>query len=761
MVRDDDADGSAARVFGLTRSATPAEEAGAVGSRTRLAESNTDELAAAAAKAARARTPTAGRPVAPAVSHAAQVASLRGKNAAKAREMKRAQATAAAAIDALAATADSADDLRLATHGKAQAEQSAQKKAAEAAAYCARARQARKEAAAAKHDAQRLEGLLAAQSARLERLLEERRKREALEDAEVAAARAPLVEAIERERIATAAARAEAKRSSAQSARRLQCAATEIEALASRLVVAKAPLRLRDSGGVLDPLVRDAAVELAAGLGVDLSDVASATGIIMKMLDQISRRDRGAPLVSETTETPWGGNLTAQSVYEQGELELLYICYMACVESRYVSLLFDSTSTKKEYREYMSASIGVGDSIHELDLADWTRGKSALDVAAYVFEIFTKKIIPAQRLLMAHGVFAPRLVTYTWPHMCTFSCTDNENTMPATLAEFEHYRVISHVLFDLVGAVEEIAPVADTHALVLTASSRLADEDAKSLGDLDRPHLRRTPPVPRAVTSSDLTDADDAAATCEIKDRETLALQPHVITFTKKVDKERAEKLAKTDTMLRSRFLAAVRHAAKRAAATAAAAAAAAALHFLTEAATAALAAEAQQTVVGASGGESGDRCADDRHTARVPATVPATAARAQTPASTTAAPTAPAPTAATPTAAAPTTPAPTAAPATAAPTTTAPTTAVPTTAAPTTTAPTTAAPTPTTAAPTTAAAAPTNAAPRAAVEEFVPLLHNGCVDHVLNINSSGQVVGSSERGGVGVVVVAARSKQI
>ena len=288
---------------------------------------------------------------------------------------------------------------------------------------------------------------------------------------------------------------------------------------------------------------------------------------------------------------------------------------MACVESRYVSLLFDSTSTKKEYREYMSAPIGVGDSIHELDLADWTRGKSALDVAAYVFEIFTKKIIPAQRLLMAHGVFAPRLVTYTWPHMCTFSCTDNENTMPATLAEFEHYRVISHVLFDLVGAVEEIAPVADTHALVLTASSRLADEDAKSLGDLDRPHLRRTPPVPRAVTSSDLTDADDAAATCEIKDRETLALQPHVITFTKKVDKERAEKLAKTDTMLRSRFLAAVRHVAKRAAATAAAAAAAAALHFLTEAATAALAGEAQQTVVGASGGESGDRCADDRHT--------------------------------------------------------------------------------------------------------------------------------------------------
>ena len=81
-------------------------------------------------------------------------------------------------------------------------------------------------------------------------------------------------------------------------------------------MVAKAPLRLRDSGGVLGPLVRDAAVELAAGLGVDLSDVASATGIIMKMLDQISRRDRGAPLVSETTETPWGENLTAQSVYE-------------------------------------------------------------------------------------------------------------------------------------------------------------------------------------------------------------------------------------------------------------------------------------------------------------------------------------------------------------------------------------------------------------------------------------------------------------
>ena len=265
-------------------------------------------------------------------------------------------------------------------------------------------------------------------------------------------------------------------------------AESHIGELEERLMRFARPLTLRDDAGALNLAVRDAAVALAAESGVAINKVADVTNTIVQLIDKLLLEQRGESLGLDT-EKSFSTALVTNAVHEQAEITLMNIARLAAVAVHGrcgfagLSLLFDSTSTKREYREYMSVALGIGDNIHQVALDDWLGGKSAVEISSYLARFFSDKVLRRQQVLLEYKV--PNVVASTYPHSVHVAIVDNENSNPAALREFDQYRIVSHVLATMVNTVAAlVARDADMGAAVADASVAalvLADVDEKAL----------------------------------------------------------------------------------------------------------------------------------------------------------------------------------------------------------------------------------------------------------------------------------------
>ena len=503
-------DTSAARrgtLFTLDRAATAAEETGAVAARTRHAEETAAAAATAAAKAALANaraataaTPSA-RPIMPRVLLTKQNATLRGQYARAKRDVKVARrqrddarsdagrlvaaslAGAEARYERLLSTlnetrqraarsyqlaydrGDACDAQRARADAACARSEEASARADEAtdAAHAegARAHAAEEVALAARERAHAAEETLAARSATLARVLNTTPENFAIRVTELKKEIELLKVDVVRNANATAS------------------ATSNVGALEERLARFARPLTLRDDTGALDLAVRDVAVALAAESGVAINKVADVTSTIVRLVDTLLTEQRGESLGLDT-DNSFSTALVTSAVHEQAEITLLNIARLAAaaVHGRCgfagLSILFDSTSTKREYREYMSVALGICDVIHQVALDDWLGGKSAVEISSYLARFFVDKVVRRQQLLLKYKV--PTAVAVTYPHSVHVVIVDNENSNPAALREFDEFRIVSHVLVTVVNTVATLAArdagmgaaVADASVAVLT-----------------------------------------------------------------------------------------------------------------------------------------------------------------------------------------------------------------------------------------------------------------------------------------------------
>ena len=93
-------------------------------------------------------------------------------------------------------------------------------------------------------------------------------------------------------------------------------------------------------------------------------------------------------MIKKTDAELFSTETVKRAVMEQSELQLLYIAWRAAKSTGDVNgfsgltVLFDSTSTKGEFREYMSGSLGIDDTVFEAALDDILTGKSAEEIAS-------------------------------------------------------------------------------------------------------------------------------------------------------------------------------------------------------------------------------------------------------------------------------------------------------------------------------------------------------------------------------------------
>jgi hypothetical protein len=213
-------------------------------------------------------------------------------------------------------------------------------------------------------------------------------------------------------------------------------------------------MKCRNGRAVADA-VRAAAVELAAGVGVSLSNVSPAMNVVIDLLKKLSLEQLGVELQVE------GSTIDRETVvatlHEQSQLQRFVIA-MKIIQSTTrrggfggASLRFDETSTKWRFVKLIHASLGVEDQIFPYDLSHWMMGETAPELASYLFRV-TLDVINRQVAIIHH---CDPALTITYPHTFTTAGIDNTNKNPAALAQFEGNRIISYELEGIANFVEE------------------------------------------------------------------------------------------------------------------------------------------------------------------------------------------------------------------------------------------------------------------------------------------------------------------
>ena len=225
--------------------------------------------------------------------------------------------------------------------------------------------------------------------------------------------------------------------------------------LTEKLQLMAEPLTAR-SGGAVSQHVRAAVVELAAQVNVGFRNVPKAMGVVVGLLEKLSLEQRCVEF--GVTGHQMDKDTVINCCLESAELQKLYFASKVFSQTtkddgyRGVTLRFDATSTKYEYRHLMVACIGVGDDNFDYSLSDWLCGEGAAEHSAFLSSV-VRDVMDRQIMLCFHC----KLGGVTYPHQYTGAGIDNTAVNPATCADFEGYRVISDTILDMITLVEEFA----------------------------------------------------------------------------------------------------------------------------------------------------------------------------------------------------------------------------------------------------------------------------------------------------------------
>ena len=223
------------------------------------------------------------------------------------------------------------------------------------------------------------------------------------------------------------------------------------------------PLALRGDDGTFTETVRDAAVALAARHEVALNKLPGVMMTIVELIDGLSIDQRGKSLglTDANDKQLFSPEFVVNAVHEQAEVTLMNIArlaarsvYKRCGYSG-LTLLFDSTSTKAEFREYMSVALGIDECVYQTALDEWMGGKSAVEIASYLAKLFIAHVMRRQQVLLLYKVEGVDGATY--PHSVHVAVIDNEASNPAALREFDNRRIVSHALCRMVNTVAQTA----------------------------------------------------------------------------------------------------------------------------------------------------------------------------------------------------------------------------------------------------------------------------------------------------------------
>ena len=223
------------------------------------------------------------------------------------------------------------------------------------------------------------------------------------------------------------------------------------------------PLALRGDDGTFTETARDAAVALATRHEVALNKLPGVMMTIVELIDRLSIDQRGKSLglTDANDKQLFSPEFVVNVVHEQAEVTLMNIArlaarsvYKRCGYSG-LTLLFDSTSTKAEFREYMSVALGIDDCVYQTALDEWMGGKPAVEIASYLAKFFIAHVMRRQQVLLLYKVEGVDGATY--PHSVHVAVIDNEASNPAALREFDNCRIVSHALSRMVNTVAQTA----------------------------------------------------------------------------------------------------------------------------------------------------------------------------------------------------------------------------------------------------------------------------------------------------------------
>ena len=174
--------------------------------------------------------------------------------------------------------------------------------------------------------------------------------------------------------------------------------------LMEKLQLMAEPLTAR-SGGAVSQHVRAAVVELAAQVNVGFRNVPKAMGVVVGLLEKLSLEQRCVEF--GVTGHQMDKDTVINCCLESAELQKLYFASKVFSQTtkddgyRGVTLRFDATSTKYEYRHLMVACIGVGNDNFDYSLSDWLCGEGAAEHSAFLSSV-VRDVMDRQIMLCLH-----------------------------------------------------------------------------------------------------------------------------------------------------------------------------------------------------------------------------------------------------------------------------------------------------------------------------------------------------------------------